>query len=166
MLPGGGQLSLSVIVGTTTESRRYAEFLKRMLDRIGVRIAFETIPMAERMKRLSACRFQVTTMDWGLDTPDGSNVMLAFYGKSAGNVGLSCLEDPAFDADYERLVAAPLGAAREPIHAGLLDRLDALMPVRPIPYGDAYFLTGGRKFRLRRRATVGPPGGRKLPSGA
>lgn len=138
--PDGGRLALTMMVGTSSESRRYAEFMKRMLDRIAVRLAFEHVPAGDRLSRIFACRFQLTTMDWGLDTPDGSNILLAFHGKSQGNVGLSCLQDSEYDAAFERLVATPLGPARAPIYAELLDRIDVLMPVRTIPFDETMYL--------------------------
>jgi len=138
-LPSGGELKLTMIVGTSSTSRQFSEFMRRTLDAIGVRVEFDAMPGGERMKRILACRFQLITMDWGLDTPDGSNIMLAFYSKAAGNVGLSCVEDAQFDADYRRLLAAPLGEQRDPVYAALRDRLDVLMPARAIPTSDAIF---------------------------
>ena len=140
--PDGSELRLTMLIGTSSVSRQYAQFVERMVRPIGVRVVFDPMPGSERMSRIFRCRFQLTTMDWGLDTPDGSNMMLAFHGKAAGTVGLSCLEDAAFDADYVRMLAMPPGAARAPLYASMLDRLETLMPARVIPYPQTVYLSG------------------------
>ena len=138
--PDGSELKLTMLIGTSSVSRKYAEFIERMVRPIGVRVVFDPMPSSERLSRMFRCRFQLTTMDWGLDTPDGSNMMLAFYGKAAGTVGLSCLEDASFDADYVRMLAMPPGAGRAPHYASMLDRLETLMPARVIPYPQIVYL--------------------------
>ena len=53
-----------MINGVTTESRRLAEFMKRSLDAISVKVTFASMPGGDRLKRLSTCRFQMTTMNF------------------------------------------------------------------------------------------------------
>lgn len=138
--PDGGELTLSFIVGTSSEARHRSEFLKHGFDRIGVRLSFEAMPYTERMSRVATCHFQLALHGWAYDWPDGSNMMLAFYGRSNGTVSVACMEDPDFDSLYERLVRTPLGPERAPLYRRLIERLDVLTPIRLLPNSDDFYL--------------------------
>jgi ABC-type transport system substrate-binding protein len=139
--PAGKPLRLSVIISTSSEGRRWAEFLKRSLDRIGVQLVFEAIPIGDRLQRMSACQFQMTTMDWGFDWPDGSNLMLAFHGAAVGTVGMSCMQDAEFDRAYDELSTTSFGPARDALFRRMIGRLDVLMPARLLPAAEVPYLT-------------------------
>src|SRR5689334_5452033 len=100
--PDGSPLTVQSLMSTSSESRRRAEFVKRMLDRIGIRVSFETLTGSERVKRMANCQFGMGIMDWSLDVPDGTNSMSQFSSRSIGSANLSCYSDPAFDAAYEK----------------------------------------------------------------
>ncbi|MCC7215555.1 MAG: heme-binding protein [Burkholderiales bacterium] len=148
--PDGSVLTVNVLVNTASQSRTRAEFTKRMLDRIGVRSAFESVEKAEHLKRMSQCRFGMSGMDWGLDVPDGTNPMIMFYGKAIGSVNFACLADAVFDAAYEKALVTPPGPARTELFRTMQSRLDAYGPARPLPFGDLLF--------LKRPGVVGPFG--------
>ena len=101
--PDGSALTLGVLVDTRSQSRKRAEFTKRMLDRIGIRAAFEFVTTAEALKRMAQCRYGMAWMEWGLDVPDGTNPMIMFYSKAIGSVNMSCYADAEFDADSVKL---------------------------------------------------------------
>ena len=136
----GSALVVPVLFGTSSTSRQAAEFMKRMLDRIGVRGAFEFVPVAERLKRMSQCRFGLATMDWSLDVPDGANVMSMFWSRAIGSANLACYTDPAFDAVYEKVLVTPSGPARTAMFRAMQERIDAYAPARPLPIGDMLLL--------------------------
>jgi ABC-type transport system substrate-binding protein len=142
--PDGSPLVVTWLDGTTSEHRARDEFYKRMLDRIGVRTAFEAAPAGERIRRISRCAYGATTMDWAVSTPDGTDPMAAFYGKMVGNGNSSCYEDAAFDAAYDKALAMPSGAARAQLFREMQSRIDAYVPARPLPTGDLIILTSGR----------------------
>lgn len=148
--PDGSALMVDVLMETTSQSRKRAEFAKRMLDRIGIRVAFESMAKGEHLKRMLNCRFGMAFMDWGLDVPDGTNPMSMFYGKAVGSMNLSCFADAEFDASFEKALATPPGAARLEIFRAMQSRLDAYGPARPLPFGDLLF--------LKRPGVVGPFG--------
>ena len=148
--PDGSPLTVDVLMETTSQSRKRAEFAKRMLDRIGVRAAFESTEKGEHLKRMLNCRFGMAFMDWGLDVPDGTNPMSMFYGKSVGTMNLSCLADAEFDAAFEKALVTPPGPARLELFRAMQSRLDAYGPARPLPFGDLLF--------LKRPGVVGPFG--------
>lgn len=54
--PDGSALTVRALIGTSSDDRKSAEFSKRMLDRIGVRVGFETLASSERLKRMTHCR--------------------------------------------------------------------------------------------------------------
>lgn len=138
--PDGRSLTLTFTVRSGSRERQWSEFMKRSADRIGIRLRFDAVDIAESVSRSINCRFQVHgDGGWVFDWPDASNLMLAFYGKSIGSVNEACMRDPEFDALYERLLAAPL-AARAPLYRHLVERLNALTPVRPLPQRDDMYL--------------------------
>ncbi len=142
-MPDGSALVVTSLIGTSSTARKGAEFTKRMLDRIGVRTAFEAAPGAERLKRMNNCRFGMATMDWGLDIPDGTNPMAMFYSKAIGAANMSCYVDPEFDAAYEKALVTPPGPARLELFRTMQARLDAYAPMRPRPVGDTLLLKRG-----------------------
>jgi ABC-type transport system substrate-binding protein len=142
--PDGGELTLSMLITISSEARHSAEFWKRTFDRIGVRLNFEFIGRGERGKRVGTCHYQLTGDGWSFDWPDGSNLMIAFYGRDAGtdgSVNMACMEDTDFDALYERLVPTPLGEQRAPLYRRMIERLEVLAPVRLLPTSDDIYIT-------------------------
>jgi ABC-type transport system substrate-binding protein len=138
--PDGALLSVTFIVGTSSRSRQWAEFLKRSVDRIGVRINFDTVAPADQLSRLATCHYQMMDGGWIFDWPDGSNLMLSFYGRTSGTGAAACMQDREFDALYERLIVTPL-AERASLYHRMLERLNALAPVRLVPVPDDMYLT-------------------------
>jgi peptide/nickel transport system substrate-binding protein len=131
------------LLGTSSTARQTAEFVKRMLDRIGVRATFEFVTTAERVKRMANCRYGLGGMDWVLDVPDGANVMSMFWSKSIGSVNMACYADPAFDAAYEKALITPSGPERTELFRTMQARIDAFAPARPRPMGDTLLLKRG-----------------------
>ncbi len=141
--PDGSALTVHALIGTSSDARKSAEFSKRMLDRIGVRVGFETLTSSERLKRMTHCRFGMAVMDWALDVPDGTNVMGMFYSKSIGSMNMSCFADPVFDAAFERALVTPSGPARTELFRTMQTRLDTMAPMRPRPVSDNLLLKRG-----------------------
>lgn len=144
----GTPLVVALLIDIKSQARERAEFAKRMLDRIGIRIAVESVTQGELLKRLSNCRFGMAWMDWGLDVPDGTNPLIMFYGRSVGAWNFSCYVDAEFDAAYEKALVTPPGAARTAAFRTMQSRLDAYGPARPFPFGDLVL--------LKRRGVEGP----------
>ena len=80
--PDGSALTIRMLVDTTSQSRKRAEFVKRMLDRIGVRATFDTVGKGESIRRMVNCRYGMAIMDWGFDIPDGIDAMIMFHSGS------------------------------------------------------------------------------------
>jgi oligopeptide transport system substrate-binding protein len=146
----GSALIVNVLMGTTSEERKIAEFTKRMLDRIGIRVAFEATAINEYSKRMSRCRYGMATMGWVLDVPDGTNPLAPFHCKAIGKENDCCFSDPQFNATYESALVSPPGLARMELFRTMQSRLDALAPVRSLPSGEALV--------LKRTGLLGPYG--------
>jgi oligopeptide transport system substrate-binding protein len=142
--PDGSPLELRMINGTTTESRRLAEFMKRSLDAISIRVSFDSMPGGDRLKRLSTCQFQMTTMSFGGGAPDGTSAMANFHSPNIGTVNFSCYKSDDFDRTYEQLRVMPAGPERTPVFAALTALLDAHAPARILPSADDVTLLGPR----------------------
>ena len=138
--PDGSTLAIPVLAGTSSESRKAMEYTKRMLDRIGLRVRFENVTTAERLKRMIQCRYGMAAMDWGLDIPDGINPMSMFYSKAIGGANMSCFVDAEFDAAYESALVTPSGPARSALFRTMQARLDAYAPMGVQPAVDTLLL--------------------------
>jgi ABC-type transport system substrate-binding protein len=138
--PDGKPLVIRQIVGTSSTGRRVAEFMKRGFDRIGVRIEFDAIQPAERLKRMFRCSHQLTTMDFGGGAPDGVSSMENFYGKHVGTVNLSCYRNADYDATFEKLRDMPADDSRAPLFKHLTALIDAHAPSRVLPLSDDVYV--------------------------
>ncbi len=138
--PDGSALTIRMLVDTTSQSRKRAEFVKRMLDRIGVRATFDTVGKGESIRRMVNCRYGMAIMDWGFDIPDGIDAMIMFHSGAAGAINLGCLADAEFDAAYEKARTMPPGDARTALFRTMQSRIDVLGAARPLPVGDLLFL--------------------------
>ncbi len=138
--PDGRELELRMIIGTTSLSRELAEFLKRAFDQLGLRIVFDAMPVGDRLKRMSTCQYQITTMNFGGGAPDGVAAMENFYSPHIGTVNLACYKHDAYDQAYERLRIMPLDAARASVFRELTALIDAHAPSRVLPMADTIYL--------------------------
>jgi ABC-type transport system substrate-binding protein len=138
--PDGRDLELRMIIGTTSLSRELAEFLKRAFDQLGLRVVFDAMPVGDRLKRMSTCQYQMTTMSFGGGAPDGVSAMENFYSPHIGTVNLACYGHDAYDQAYERLRVMPLDAARAPVFRELTALIDAHAPSRVLPMADTIYL--------------------------
>ena len=142
--PDATPLELRVIIGTTSESRRLAEFVKRSFDAIGLKVAFDSMPGGDRLKKLANCQHQITTMTFGGGAPDGTSPMENFHGSKIGTVNFSCYGNDDYDRVYERLRLMDPGPGRAPLFAELTALLDAHAPARILPAADEVTLVGPR----------------------
>jgi ABC-type transport system substrate-binding protein len=142
--PDGSPLELRMMNGVTTESRRLAEFMKRSLDALSIKIDFDSMPGGDRLKRFSNCQFQLGTQSFGGGAPDGVSAMGNFHSPNIGTVNFSCYKSEDFDRIYERLRVMPDTPERAPLFAQLTALLDAQAPARILPAADEVTLIAPR----------------------
>ncbi len=138
--PDGSPLTVKMLIGTSSNSRRISEFMKRSFDRIGVRIDFDAMPPGDRLKRMSTCKYQMTTMDFGGGAPDGTSAMENFHSPLIGTINLSCYESPDYDAAFRQVRSMPPGPERAPLFRKLTELFDAHAPSRVLPSADDIYL--------------------------
>ena len=98
------------------------------------------MPPGDRLKRMSTCKYQMTTMDFGGGAPDGASSMENFFSPLIGTINLSCYESPGYDATYKRLRDMPVGPERTPLFKTLTGLFDAHAPARVLPNADDIYL--------------------------
>jgi ABC-type transport system substrate-binding protein len=148
--PDGTALAIGLLADPRTHERRRAEFIKRMMDRIGVRVTIDVVQPLEYLKRRAQCRYTMAWADWQLDIPDGTDLLGIFYGRNVGSGNVPCFVDADFDSAYERALNTVPGPARNELFRTMQGRIDAYAPARPMPRGDLLF--------LKRAAVLGPFG--------
>jgi ABC-type transport system substrate-binding protein len=148
--PDGSPLAVILLTGTSSNARAQAEFHKRMLDRIGIRVMFDALPAAERHKRAAQCQYGMTGSDWAFDVPDGANVMSVFSSKAIGSANFTCFADTTFDTAFEKARTEPPGPSRTELFRIMQARLDALAVVRTRPSSEMLL--------LKRSGILGPFG--------
>ena len=142
--PDGSPLELRMMNGVTTESRRLAEFMKRSLDAVSIKLDFDSMPGGDRLKRMSNCQFQIAAQAFGGGAPDGVSALNNFYSETIGTVNFSCYKSEDFDRIYEKLRVMPDTPQRTPLFAQLTALLDAHAPARILPSADEVTLLSSR----------------------
>jgi len=106
-LPDGKPLVLKYASGTTALEREYNELWKKSMDAIGLRMEFQILKFADRIKASKACQLMISGFAWLADYPDGDNFMQLLYGPNTGQSNNGCYESRAFDAFYVKSTQMP-----------------------------------------------------------
>jgi ABC-type transport system substrate-binding protein len=106
-LPDGKPLVLKYASGTTALEREYNELWKKSMDAIGLRMEFQILKFADRIKASKACQLMISGFAWSADYPDGDNFMQLLYGPNTGQSNNGCYESRAFDAFYVKSTQMP-----------------------------------------------------------
>jgi ABC-type transport system substrate-binding protein len=129
--PDGSPLVITYVMHPDGDARTVAEFVKRMLDRAGLRVEFEAT--TDWRKRVMLCAHGTIITSLGASVPDGADVMSAFLGKYAGNGNSACVSDAEFDSTWHKALIMPPGPARTELFRAMQTRLDTLAVARPLP---------------------------------
>ncbi|MEO8305284.1 MAG: ABC transporter substrate-binding protein [Betaproteobacteria bacterium] len=111
-LPDGKPLTLKYAAGSSALDREFNELWKKSMDTIGVRIEFQVMTFADRVKAAKACQLMLSGFAWSADYPDGDNFMQLLYGPNSGQSNNGCYESKAFDAFYVKSTQMPDSPAR------------------------------------------------------
>jgi ABC-type transport system substrate-binding protein len=106
-LPDGKPLVLRFASGTTALDREFNELWKKSMEAIGLRIEFQVMKFADRVKAAKACQLMLSGAGWTADYPDGDNFMQLLYGPNTGQSNNGCYESKAFDAFYVKSTQMP-----------------------------------------------------------
>lgn len=110
--PDGGPLRLRMADTADSLGRRRNELWKRSMDRIGVRIDFESANFGELIKRSMASQLMMWGYSWAAFTPDGDFFLGLAYGPNAYQSNDARFRLPAYDRLYEQQRALADGPER------------------------------------------------------
>jgi ABC-type oligopeptide transport system substrate-binding subunit len=77
------------------------------MDAIGIRMEFQVMTFADRVKAAKACQLMASGFAWSADYPDGDNFMQLLYGPNSGQSNNGCYESKSFDAFYVKSTQLP-----------------------------------------------------------
>ncbi|MBL6990654.1 MAG: hypothetical protein ISR65_12790 [Bacteriovoracaceae bacterium] len=90
--------------GGTTSSRQRAEFVKRELAKIGIKVRVSVNTFPSFLKKQSAGKLQFWQDGWALDYPDAENILQLLISQNViPGPNATNYSNPKFDALYEKL---------------------------------------------------------------
>ena len=101
-LPNGKPLTLKINTQAGSASQNAAEFWKKSLDAVGLKVDFKVSNFADNMKEAVQCKHMIWSGAWIADYPEGENFAQLLYGPNAGQGNVACYESKAYDALYEQ----------------------------------------------------------------
>jgi oligopeptide transport system substrate-binding protein len=101
-LPNGQPLTLKINTQSGSSSQMSAEFWKKSLDAVGLKVDFKVSNFADNLKEAVQCKHMVWGGAWIADYPEGENFAQLLYGPNAGQGNMACYESKAYDNLYEQ----------------------------------------------------------------
>ena len=118
--------------GNNLRSQQQAEFWKKTLDSIKIRMTTKSMPFAEALKLEKQCKTMFKASAWIADYPDADNFMQLFYGKNIKITNNGCVKIPEYDRLYEQAQKMTPSPERDAIYAKMSRLLEVYMPVQVI----------------------------------
>lgn len=132
-LPNGQPLQINMTIsGNSARSQQQAEFWKKTLDSIKIKMSTQSLPFAEALKLEKQCKTMFKSSAWIADYPDADNFMQLFYGKNINVTNNACVEIPEYDRLYEQTQTMPPGPERDALYRKMSRLLEVYMPVQII----------------------------------
>ncbi|HRA27969.1 MAG TPA: ABC transporter substrate-binding protein, partial [Acinetobacter johnsonii] len=131
--PNGKPLVIEMTLsGNNLRSQQQAEFWKKTLDSIKIRMTTKSMPFAEALKLEKQCKTMFKASAWIADYPDADNFMQLFYGKNIKITNNGCVKIPEYDHLYEQAQKMIPSPERDAIYAKMSRLLEVYMPVQVI----------------------------------
>ncbi|MEJ5035461.1 ABC transporter substrate-binding protein [Acinetobacter johnsonii] len=131
--PNGKPLVIEMTLsGNNLRSQQQAEFWKKTLDSIKIKMTTKSMPFAEALKLEKQCKTMFKTSAWIADYPDADNFMQLFYGKNIKITNNGCVKIPEYDRLYEQAQKMIPSPERDAIYAKMSRLLEVYMPVQVI----------------------------------
>jgi ABC-type transport system substrate-binding protein len=132
-LPNGKPLQINMTIsGNSARSQQQAEFWKKTLDSIKIKMSTQSLPFAEALKLEKQCKTMFKSSAWIADYPDADNFMQLFYGKNINVTNNACVKIPEYDRLYEQTQRMPPSAERDALYRKMSRLLEVYMPVQII----------------------------------
>ncbi|MEG0487626.1 MAG: ABC transporter substrate-binding protein, partial [Acinetobacter sp.] len=130
-LPNGKPLVIEMTLsGNTLKSQQGAEFWKKTLDNIKIKMTTKSMPFAEALKAEKQCKTMFKGSAWIADYPDADNFMQLFYSKNIHVTNNGCMKIPEFDRLYEQTQKMNPGPERDALYRKMARILEVYMPVQ------------------------------------
>ena len=130
-LPDGKPLVIEMTLsGNTLKSQQGAEFWKKTLDNIKIKMTTKSMPFAEALKAEKQCKTMFKGSAWIADYPDADNFMQLFYSKNIHVTNNGCMKIPEFDRLYEQTQKMNPGPERDALYRKMARILEVYMPVQ------------------------------------
>lgn len=130
-LPDGKPLVIELtIYGGSARSQQSAEFWKKTLDNIKVKMTTKSLPFAEGIKAEKQCKTMFKGSAWVADYPDADNFMQLFYSKNIHATNNACMKIPEYDRLYEQTQKLKPGPERDALYRKMARILEVYMPVQ------------------------------------
>lgn len=131
--PNGKPLVIEMTLsGNNLRSQQQAEFWKKTLDSVKIKMTTKSMPFAEALKLEKQCKTMFKTSAWIADYPDADNFMQLFYGKNIKITNNGCAKIPEYDRLYEQAQKMTPSPERDAIYAKMSRLLEVYMPVQVI----------------------------------
>lgn len=131
--PNGKPLVIEMTLsGNNLRSQQQAEFWKKTLDSVKIKMTTKSMPFAEALKLEKQCKTMFKTSAWIADYPDADNFMQLFYGKNINITNNGCVKIPEYDRLYEQAQKMIPSPERDAIYAKMSRLLEVYMPVQVI----------------------------------
>ena len=131
--PNGKPLVIEMTLsGNNLRSQQQAEFWKKTLDSVKIKMTTKSMPFAEALKLEKQCKTMFKTSAWIADYPDADNFMQLFYGKNIKITNNGCVKIPEYDRLYEQAQKMIPSPERDAIYAKMSRLLEVYMPVQVI----------------------------------
>lgn len=132
-LPNGKPLQIEMTIsGNNARSQQQAEFWKKTLDSIKIKMSTQSLPFAEALKLEKQCKTMFKASAWIADYPDADNFMQLFYGKNINVTNNACVKIPEYDRLYEQTQKMPPSLERDALYRKMSRLLEVYMPVQII----------------------------------
>ncbi|MCJ8161726.1 ABC transporter substrate-binding protein [Acinetobacter zhairhuonensis] len=132
-LPNGKPLQINMTIsGNNARSQQQAEFWKKTLDSIKIKMSTQSLPFAEALKLEKQCKTMFKSSAWIADYPDADNFMQLFYGKNINVTNNACVKIPEYDRLYEQSQKMTPGPERNALYRKMSRLLEVYMPVQII----------------------------------
>jgi oligopeptide transport system substrate-binding protein len=131
-LPNGKPLVIELLTRPDTRAQQGAEFWKKTLDGIHVKMEGKSMPFAEGLKLEKQCKTMFKGSAWIADYPDADNFMQLFYGKNINVTNNGCFKHPEFDRLYEKAQKMPASPERDALYRQMSRIIEVNMAVMPI----------------------------------
>ena len=130
-LPNGKPLVIEMTLsGNSARSQQGAEFWKKTLDSIKLKMTTKSMPFAEALKAEKQCQTMFKASAWIADYPDADNFMQLFYGKNIHVTNNGCMKIPEYDRLYEQTQKMKPGPERDALYRQMARIMEVYMPVQ------------------------------------